>query len=96
MIALNKYFIFFDDANKALPNLDYLIQFANDREKDSIKIVITIRDYVRQDINKYLFNVPHTEIILKQFEDKQVSDIVNKSLPENTSLEPYVLERVLL
>lgn len=95
ILPSKKYFIFFDDANKALPNLDYLIQFANDREKDSIKIVITIRDYVRQDINKYLFNVPYTEIILKQFEDKQVSEIVNKSLPENISLEPYVLERVL-
>lgn len=95
ILPSKKYFIFFDDANKALPNLDYLIQFANDREKDTIKIVITIRDYVRQDINKYLFNVPHTEIVLKQFEDKQVSEIVNKSLPENISLEPYVLERVL-
>lgn len=95
ILPTKKYFIFFDDANKALPNLDYLIQFANEREKDTIKIVITIRDYVRQDINKYLFNVPHTEIILKQFEDNQVSEIVNKSLPENISLEPYVLERVL-
>jgi len=95
ILPTKKYFIFFDDANKALPNLDYLIQFANDREKGTIKIVITVRDYVKQDINKYLFNVPHTEIILKQFEDKQISEIVNKSLPENISLEPYVLERVL-
>ncbi|MCK5371187.1 MAG: hypothetical protein KAQ62_21655, partial [Cyclobacteriaceae bacterium] len=95
ILPTKKYFIFFDDANKALPNLDYLIQFANEREKDQIKIVITIRDYLRQDINKYLFNVPYTEILLKQFEDKQVSEIVNKSLPENISLEPYVLERVL-
>lgn len=95
ILPTNKYFIFFDDANKALPNLDYLLQFINGREKDTTKIVITVRDYVRQDLNKYLFNVPYSEINIKQFDDKQISEIINGYLPEGLSLEPYVLERVL-
>lgn len=90
-----KYFIFFDDANKALPNLDYLLQFIATRDKDTTKIVITVRDYVKQDINKYLFNVPHNEIIINQLEDKKIEEIVNKSLPNGLSLDPFAMEIII-
>jgi len=90
-----KYFIFFDDANKALPNLDYLLQFISTREKDTIKIVITVRDYAKQDLNKYLYNVPHNEITINQFEDKKIEEIVNKSLPEGISLDPFAMEKIV-
>jgi energy-coupling factor transporter ATP-binding protein EcfA2 len=95
ILPSNKYFIFFDDANKSLPNLDYLLQFINSRDKDTTKIVITVRDYVRNDLNKYLLNVPHKEIILIPFEDKQIAEIINKSMPENISLDALVLERII-
>ncbi len=95
ILPLKKYFIFFDDANKALPNLDYLLQFINGRDKGTTKIVITVRDYVRQDLNKYLFNIPYSEVLVKQLEDKEIREVVNKFLPEGLSLDPIVLERVL-
>lgn len=90
-----KYFIFFDDANKALPNLDYLLQFVASRDKDTTKIVITVRDYVKQDLNKYLFNVLHNEITINQLEDKKIEEIVNKSLPSGLSLDPFALEKII-
>lgn len=90
-----KYFIFFDDANKALPNLDYLLQFNATRDKDTTKIVITVRDYVKQDINKYLFNVPHNEITINQLEDNKIEEIVNKSLPTGLSLDPFAMEKII-
>jgi len=90
-----KYFIFFDDANKALPNLDYLLQFVSTRDKDTIKIVITVRDYVKQDINKYLLNVPHNEITINQLEDKKIEEIVIKSLPDGLSLDPFAIEKII-
>jgi energy-coupling factor transporter ATP-binding protein EcfA2 len=95
ILPTNKYFIFFDDANKSLPNLDYLLQFINGRDKNSTKIVITVRDYVRSDLDKFLLNVPHNEITVRPFEDQQISQIVNKSLHEDTSLDPIVLERIV-
>jgi len=95
ILPSKKYFIFFDDANKALPNLDYLLQFINNRDIDTTKVVITVRDYVRQDLNKYLFNVPHVEIIVKQFVDEQISEIVNKSLPEGLTLDHFAMGKVL-
>lgn len=90
-----KYFIFFDDANKALPNLDYLLQYISTRDKDTIKIVITVRDYAKQDLNKYLYNVPHNEITINQLEDKKIEEIVNKSLPEGKSLDLFAMEKIV-
>lgn len=95
ILPTNKYFIFFDDANKSLPNLDYLLQFVNSREKGATKIVITVRDYVRNDLNKYLFDALYNELIVKPLEDKQITEIINKSLLKGTSLDPLVLERIL-
>lgn len=95
ILPSNKYFIFFDDANKSLPNLDYLLQFVNNREKGATKIVITVRDYVRNDLNKYLLDTLYNELIVKSLEDKQITEIINKSLPKGISLDPLVLERIL-
>lgn len=95
ILPANKYIIFFDDANKSLPNFDYLLQFVSSREKGSTKIMITVRDYIRQDLNKYLLNVPYKEITITPFEDKQITEIVNKVLPEGRSLDPIVLERII-
>lgn len=90
-----KYFIVFDDANKALPNLDYVLQFINGRDKDTTKIVITVRDYVRQDIDKYFLDVPYNELLIKPLEDKELREVISKFLPEGFSLDPIVLERIL-
>jgi hypothetical protein len=58
--------------------------------------VITVRDYVRSDLNKYLLNVPHTELTIKPFEDKQITEIVNKSLPEGKSLDALTIDGINL
>lgn len=90
-----KYFIFFDDANKTVKNLDYLIGFLKGREKNSTKVVLTVRDYVRLKLNEFLVDIPYSEMIIKSLDDKQLSEIVHRSLPEGSMLEPPVMERVL-
>lgn len=95
IMPTNKYIIFFDDANKSLPNLDYLLQFVNNRDKNSTKIIITVRDYVRKDLDKFLFNAIYNEIFIKPFEDKQLIEIINKSLPNNIFLDQLVMERIV-
>lgn len=96
ILPANKYFIFFDDANKALPNLDYLLQFLNSREVGSTKIVITVRDYVRQDLDRLLLNVPYEELIVEQLQDEQIRDIVSKYMPEGKTLDPLVMETIVV
>lgn len=91
----NKYLIFFDDANKSLPNLDYLLQFIQNREAGTTKVIITIRDYVKHDLAKYLQNHSYRELNIKPLKDKQVTQIVNEYLPKNTSLDALVLDRII-
>lgn len=91
-----KYIIFFDDANKSLPNLDYLLQFINSREKDTVKVIITVRDYVRQDLNKFLLNIPSNEITLNVVEDKQIVEIIKGVVPNGLALDILALERIVL
>lgn len=89
------YFIFFDDANKALPNLDYLLQFIATRDANTTKIVITVRDYVKHDLNKYLSDVHYNELIISQLEEKKIQEIVIKSLPKGKSLDPIAMEMIV-
>lgn len=95
ILPSNKYVIFFDDANKSLPNLDYLLQFINGRDEGTTKVVITVRDYVRNDLNRYLLDVPYNELILRPFTDEQIKEIIKQSLPENISLDPMAMEKIL-
>lgn len=95
ILPLKKYCIFFDDANKALPNLDCLLQFLNNRKKGYTKVVITVREYVRQDLNKHLENVAFNEIELQHFADEKLKEIINKYSINKMTLEPIVMERVL-
>lgn len=90
------YIIFFDDANKSLPNLDYLLQFVATRPAGSIKIVITVRDYVRSDLNKYLLNLSYAEITLNILEDQQLKEVIAAAMPEGKFLEQIAEERILL
>lgn len=90
-----KYFILFDDANKALTNLDYLMQFLQSREAGSIKVIITVRDYVRGELNRVLIDKRFSDFNLSVVEDEQIRKIVNALLPENHSLDRYVMERIL-
>lgn len=94
ILPSNKYFIIFDDANKAMPNLDYLLQFLNDREKGNIKIVITVRDYVRHDLNKFFLDLAFGELQVNPLDDKQITEIINQSLPNGIFLDQLVLDRI--
>ena len=95
ILPSKKYFIFFDDANKALPNLDYLLQFINSREDNEFKVVITVRDYVLNDLSKYLLNVAHEKLVINPLNDTQLKEVINASLPEGTSLDSIVLDTII-
>jgi hypothetical protein len=90
------YFILFDDANKALPNLDYLLQFLQGRESGVVKVIITVRDYVRHDLDKLILNTKFKELVIKPIEEVQIKEIVINSLEDKVSLSQYELENIAL
>ena len=96
LLPKEKYIVFFDDANKALPNLDYLLQFIQQRKKGSTKVIVTVRDYVKHELNQYLLNLPHNEITIRPLENPQIKEIIENILPTNIRLNQSFWERIYL
>jgi hypothetical protein len=89
-----KYVIVFDDANKALHNLEYLVQFLQQREGFIPKVIITVRDYVRNTLDHVLMNYRFAEFSIEKFDGKEIKEIVQKSIAPKWTIFPHALERI--
>ncbi|MFP5081275.1 ATP-binding protein, partial [Pedobacter sp. JCM 36344] len=76
------YVILFDDANKSLPNLTYLLDFIQKPRPNRIKLIITTRDYVKQRVEDKLDNSKYKEIIIGDFKDAEITQIITAALPD--------------
>ena len=90
-----KYVLIFDDANKAIPNFNILLDFMKTREAGSIKVIATVRDYVKPQLEKELLNVPHETQSLLIYKDEQLKEIIVNSIPSGTSLTQLATERIV-
>lgn len=76
-----KYIILFDDANKSVNNLVYLLSKLEDSKPYSFKVVITSRDYVKKQVSHTLENYSHREVSIKEFKDEEIGKIIVAALP---------------
>ncbi|MEI2272557.1 hypothetical protein OHD16_10440 [Sphingobacterium sp. ML3W] len=74
-----RYIILFDDANKSINNLKYLLSRLDDTISYEVKIVITSRDYVKNEVSNALENYAFEEQNLSELSDDIIGKIV---LPE--------------
>lgn len=75
------YIILFDDANKSVQNLAYLLDFIQKPKPNILKVVITSRDYVKQQVSLKLSDSRYKEIVVDSFKDKEIEEIIIKALP---------------
>jgi len=76
-----KHIVLFDDANKSVTNLVYLLSKLEDSKSYSFKVVITSRDYVKKQVSHTLENYSHRELSLKEFKDEEIRKIIVAALP---------------
>jgi hypothetical protein len=88
------YVIVFDDANKALHNLEYLIQFLQQRETCIPKVIVTVRDYVRNSLDRVLMNYRFAELSIEKFDGKEIKELVQKRVAPDWTISPQALERI--
>lgn len=88
------YIILFDDANKSAQNLAYLLDFIQKPKVNSLKVVITSRDYVKQQVISKLSNSLYKEITLGILKDEEIKDIILKVLP-NLKYHPDIQRRII-
>ena len=77
IIKDKKYIIVIDDANKLKSNLDLIINFKNSFDNGTIKLIFTVRNYVKEEIQGKLKNYQLIE--LKNFERDELRKILQSS-----------------
>jgi len=76
-----KHIILFDDANKSVNNLVYLLSKLGESKSYSFKVVITSRDYVKKQVSLTLENYTFRELGIKEFKDEEIGKIIIATLP---------------
>jgi hypothetical protein len=76
-----QYIILFDDANKSITNLNYLLNKLEAPQSYSAKVIITSRDYVKKQVSRALDNYQCKEINLSEFKDEEIGKIIVAALP---------------
>ena len=75
------YMILFDDANKSVQNLVYLLNFIQKPKTNKLKVVITVRDYVKHQVSQQLKDFIYKEVIIERLKDEDIEKIIVKALP---------------
>lgn len=75
------YIILFDDANKSVQNLSYLLNFIQKPRTNKLKVIITVRDYVKHQVFQQLKDFIYKEITIEKLKDEEIEKIILKALP---------------
>ncbi|WP_138481346.1 nSTAND3 domain-containing NTPase [Dyadobacter bucti] len=95
LLPEHKYVLIFDDANKALPNLEYLVQFIKGRQTGSVKVIVTVRDYVTHQLEKSLVNLPHQMLTISTQNESDLRKIIDEQIPERIYVNEQVIDRIV-
>jgi len=76
-----QHVILFDDANKSVTNLTYLLSKLEASQPYSVKVIITSRDYVKKQVSIVLDNYSYKEFNVSEFKDEEIGKIIVTALP---------------
>ncbi|MCA5005645.1 nSTAND3 domain-containing NTPase [Sphingobacterium bovistauri] len=76
-----QYIILFDDANKSVNNLNYLLSKLRESKSYAAKLVITSRDYVKKQVSAALGDWSYQEFNIPEFKDAEIENIIIAALP---------------
>ncbi|WP_153393609.1 nSTAND3 domain-containing NTPase [Chryseobacterium vaccae] len=76
-----QHIILFDDANKSINNLNYLLNKIEASQSYSAKVIITTRDYVKKQVSVTLDSYLYKEFNIPEFKDEEIREIILAALP---------------
>lgn len=75
------HIILFDDANKSINNLNYLLSKIEASQSYSVKVIVTSRDYVKKQVSVTLDDYSYKEFNIPEFKDEEIEKIIVAALP---------------
>ncbi|MGJ1213393.1 MULTISPECIES: hypothetical protein [Sphingobacterium] len=89
-----QYIILFDDANKSVNNLNYLLSKLRESKSYAAKLVITSRDYVKKQVSAALEDWSYQEFNIPEFKDAEIEKIIVSALP-NLKHYPDIIRKIV-
>ncbi|WP_435416638.1 hypothetical protein [Polaribacter aestuariivivens] len=84
-----KYLIVIDDANKLRNNLGLILNYINQSENNNVKVILTVRNYVRKDVEAILDTFEVIE--LKNFSNAELSNILQS---QDFNISEYYVDKI--
>lgn len=70
------YILLIDDANRQLPNLKQILGVFKEVRSSNLKLIITVRDYAKSDIEKECIDFSYDETKLEKFTDPEITELI--------------------
>ncbi|MEI2272558.1 hypothetical protein OHD16_10445 [Sphingobacterium sp. ML3W] len=89
------HIVLFDDANKSINNLNYLLSKVTEIQSFTVKVIITSRDYVKKEVVHLLNNHFYKELNIPEFKDEEIEKIITSALPDlkyNNDIKRKIVE----
>ncbi len=91
--ADKKYILLVDDANRLAKNFQWILSLFEDRDKNTLKVVVTVRDYALPQVKSIAANYDFASIEIGTFSNDELKKIIqSEDLKIN---EPSYIDRIL-
>ena len=87
--------ILYDDANKSLGNLSQVIQFIKTQNAGHVKVILTVRDYLRDEVEKSLSDIEYTKKAIDPMESDTVRSLIQQFAPKGKHFTNEAVERIV-
>lgn len=87
------YVLLVDDANRLAKNFQWILGLLEDRESNSLKVIVTVRDYAFPQIKIIANNYHYSTIEIKIFTNDEIKSIIQSD--DFKISEPLYVDRIL-
>lgn len=73
------YLLLIDDANRQSQNFNQILGIFKEKRKGNLKIVVTVRNYAKDEILKFLSDFDFETLILEKFTDDEIRELISSN-----------------
>ncbi len=88
------YILLIDDANRQLPNFKQILGVFRENRTGNIKLLITVREYALNEVEKECLDYEYQTITLKKFTDEEITQLISSDSFEikNSKYQKRIVE----
>jgi len=88
-----KYILLVDDANRLAKNFQWIVGLLNDRDSNTLKVLVTVRDYAFPQVKSIAANFDFSSIEIGAFSNDEIKNIIQSD--DFKINDPSYIDRIL-